>query len=349
MRQQFSVIRQTVLLLVSSCLILIGGWIFLAMLGTFLGLYFAVFLDVGTLQALYLVIVLAYASYFAFSTGLAAELVRVIRGRLIESTRGSRAGNLATPTTIARFDYKLDDPGDPDAFDEFLDTPLIVAGKQYIMSPAEYAETFLLQLSAELQAKYDSKLLVDTKVTRGSLDISVVFTVVVTLVQLYASGHDIFESTADYKQHLSNLFDKINGEYRNKSNRTAKISGGVEVTPRPDSPNNSGSDNSAPSALSSPQLGQPVSVTNSYTPPQSERNVNVSLNLAGRGAGVGGCVNSCLLLVLVVVIGVTSFILLFVDYNGRMQLLDEILYETSNLVRSLGESLVSFASNLYPH
>lgn len=326
--------------LLGLSLVLIGSSLAITFLSQLLWLEFGVTPNVAFWHTVTWALVLALALYRAYASGLVEQVVEAIRNKLAQATQQPSQGNNAIPVTIARFDYKVDDPTDKALFDKFLDTPFLKDNlTNQIVSPADYAEIYLMRIADQLRADYGANFWVETKVIRGSLSITAVLTGLVFISEVYTAPHNMAEATKTYRSWINKLLKTVRREYKIQTNRTAQVTGGVEMAAVPIPAQ-------VDASSSTPSPGSPVNVTNSYMPPQNSRDVSVSVNTNGQHSNGWGCVNSCLLLILVVIAGASAFGLLFIDYGSRIQILDNAVYNFGALVRSIGESLVALGDTI---
>ena len=125
-----------------------------------------------------------------------------------------------------------------------------------------------------------------------------------------------------------------------------RVTDELEIAPKPTQSDKSEDQQSvARDRMNAPQ---PINVTNSYIPPQSNRGMSITVNTVGHRSGIGGCIHTCLLsLSIIAFIGI-SFLFLFVDFEGRQNLLEEFVNFAGHLMRTAARWLLWLANTIAP-
>ena len=133
---------------------------------------------------------------------------------------------------VATMHLKLDDPLDPQRFEQFLDQPLFSTGDEHIStakkSSSQVLESAILSYVREIEEAYSGCLSVDVDLRRGSFTIGLTFLAVYEFVAQY---HDFVESITTLQGQIRDLVQDASKWYRAMNGRDIRVYSDISIEP----------------------------------------------------------------------------------------------------------------------
>lgn len=289
-----------------------------------------------------IVFVLSLVTY-VFTHGGVKMLRRFTKAISLMFSRQPHVSSKPQPIQIAEFFYILDDPLEPDTFQDFLDDPIfsIPIGKgQQIenITPAQYVELLVFENIDEIHKKFGNEITVGVNLKRGSLIIALDF--FLNAYDNIAKYNDAILGVMAFQSQIKWVIRKVSGAYRQRTERNIQIESNESVRRSP------GNDDRHHQTNGSTNTPNPVSITNTVASPQPQKDMNLTLNINTSTNTTSGCISTIITFLLFLVIILILYYGLFELPDARQEALENLraiisglLYKASAYIHNLGDML----------
>ena len=280
---------------------------------------------------------------------------RILGNHSIETNDGKVTELLEKPIELAHFRYRLDDSDNSEEFDAFLDKPIFIVGASEkiqgmdfqeegsLETPRQVVESAVFDLTQNIQNKYNGQVTVDAEVIRGSIGVNLVF--LATAYGAIAQWKDVNDSILLLRTQLVDVFRQISHTYKNVTGSQVHVSSNVSVKPKP-SISRSVSRPKDVGVDSANLRPEPISVTNTFSPPAKDSNIVLNVQMPPRRGQSSGCLLLLLSLLTIAILLSFGYCSLF-DFNKSCyiawyegnKIVSQLLVETGNFLREIGLQL----------
>jgi len=269
--------------------------------------------------------------------------------RLIQSlTIGQSATTNAAPKPlqIAEFFYILDDPAEPDTFQTFLDDPIFpvhIGNNQQTedVTPAQYVELFVFENIREIQTKFGGAITVDANLKRGSLIVDLQF--FLDAYDNISKYNDAILGVMAFQNQIRSVIRKVSGAYRRKTERNIQIDSNESVKRR-----NEADDIRRSQAYESTKSPNPVSITNTVSSAQPQKDTNLTLNVNTSAGMASGCLSNLITIAFFLVMIVVVYYWLFELPDARQEAWSNLLVRFSVFLHDVGVYIQDIGDTLQP-
>lgn len=304
-------------------------------------LLFSAFVNLFLPPEIPLLLMLVFISLWLMqlaSSGVIQEWINIYPEITKTSKLNDKFSPLVEPIKIARIHYKIDDPEGQDSFDVFLDEPLYSTKQNpnNLISPSQLAENITMQYAQKIEGMYGGLVTVNAEVHRGSLAVTLEF--LLNAYTVVAQINDVYESISLVRRLIRKQLSNIAGAYKEQTNRNARIDSDISVQGQSrisQTQEKSSSSNSDSKEQKDGIFPQPVTVTNTFTPPSSNREMKIDIAMPASPHFRGlGCFSFMLSVgvILAIIIGIYSYCGFFSTNSVCLDIRDTILRNVASLL-----------------